>query len=37
MDDGYDDFGASKQLAASCLHEVNCRLNPNYKHWTMNS
>jgi len=30
-------FRAGKQLAASCLHYVNCRLNPNSKPWTYKS
>jgi len=27
-------FRAGKQLAASCLHQVNCKPNPNSKHGT---
>ena len=34
MDDVCHGFRAGKHLAASCLHQVNCRLNPNSKHWT---
>ena len=29
MDDGCHGFISGKQLATSCLHQVNCRLNPN--------
>ena len=31
VDKGCNGFRAGKQLAVSCLHYVNCRLNPNSK------
>jgi len=36
IDDCCHGFRAGKQLAAACLHYVNCRLNPNSKPLTLN-